>query len=103
MERIIRFLPLYGVGTLSFAAVTHTLHWRGPVARGQSDREIARDLQLSAHTVRHHLTAAMQTTGATSRAQLVALCYAAGVLEVGVWPPVAANARCLRLTRGAGI
>lgn len=73
------------------------------VARGQSDREIARDLQLSAHTVRHHLTAAMQNTGATSRAQLVALCYATGVLEVGVWPPVAANARCLRLSRGAGI
>lgn len=73
------------------------------VALGQADREIARSLQLSAHTVRHHLTSAMQNTGAHSRAQLVALCYATGIIESGIWPPAAGNARCLRLERGAGI
>ncbi|MFP5253834.1 MAG: response regulator transcription factor [Actinomycetes bacterium] len=73
------------------------------VALGMSDREIARDLQLSPHTVRHHLTSAMQTAGACSRAQLVALCYASGVLATGTWPPTAGNGRCLRLPRGAGI
>lgn len=73
------------------------------VACGLSDREIARDLQLSAHTVRHHLTAAMQNAGACSRAQLVALCYATGVIKTGEWPPMPGNARCLRLNGGAGI
>lgn len=68
------------------------------VAAGLSDREIARELQLSAHTIRHHLTSAMQNAGACSRAQLVALCYAAGLLAAGEWPPRAGNGRCLRLS-----
>lgn len=51
--------------------------------------------------MRYYVTTAMQEVGACSRAHLVAICYATGVLLPGVWPPTATNERCLRL-RAAG-
>ena len=66
------------------------------VAQGLTDREIARDLSVSPHTVRDYLTVAMQATGARSRAQLVALAYTSGLVGAG-WPPEPTDQRCLRM------
>jgi DNA-binding CsgD family transcriptional regulator len=68
------------------------------IARGMADREVARVVGLSPYTVRYYVTTAMQEVGARSRAHLVAICYATGVLVPGVWPPTATDERCLRLS-----
>lgn len=46
------------------------------VARGRSNAEIARELCLSAHTVRDHLTAVFGKVGVASRGELVAKLFA---------------------------
>lgn len=67
------------------------------IARGRADREIAREVGVSPHTIRYYITAAMQATGARSRAQLVAVGYATQLLAPGVWPPELTSSRCVRL------
>ncbi|MFI7589285.1 response regulator transcription factor [Spongisporangium articulatum] len=66
------------------------------IAAGLSDRQVARRLDVGLATVRHHLATAMQRAAAHSRTELVAICYAAGILQVQVWPPVSTSLRCLR-------
>jgi DNA-binding CsgD family transcriptional regulator len=44
----------------------------GRVARGQTDKEIARDLRLSPRTVEMHVGGAMKALGAKTRAEAVA-------------------------------
>lgn len=51
------------------------------VALGSSTRRIAADLDLSFETVRTHVRNAMAKTGAHTRAQLVALVLADGLIE----------------------
>jgi len=46
------------------------------VARGRSNAEIARELCLSAHTVRDHLTSVFAKVGVSSRGELVATLFA---------------------------
>ena len=70
------------------------------IALGLADREIARELALSPHTVRYYVGTAMQEVGAHSRAHLVAISYASGLLRTGVWPPAVTDKRCLRLEAG---
>jgi DNA-binding CsgD family transcriptional regulator len=67
----------------------------GLIAIGLTDREIASQRRVSPHTVRHQVHSAMQRANARSRSEMVAKCFAAGVLE-RVWPPRITGLRCLR-------
>jgi PAS domain S-box-containing protein len=51
------------------------------VALGSTTRQVAADLSLSPDTIRSHVRNAMAKTGAHTRAQLVALVLADGVIE----------------------
>jgi PAS domain S-box-containing protein len=51
------------------------------VALGSTTRQVAADLSLSPDTIRSHVRNAMAKTGAHTRAQLVALVLAGGVVE----------------------
>jgi DNA-binding NarL/FixJ family response regulator len=64
------------------------------VAMGLTDHEIASAVHLSPHTVRHQIAAAMRRATARSRTELVARCFAAGVL-VPTWPPRSTDVTCL--------
>lgn len=57
------------------------------VAGGHSNKEVARRLQLSDHTVAAYLSTAMLRMHAANRAGLVARCYHLGLLDVLRWPP----------------
>ena len=64
------------------------------VATGLTDDAIASVSYLSPHTVRHHMASAMRRAGAHSRTELIAKCFAAGVLALA-WPPTIADDRCI--------
>lgn len=64
------------------------------LAAGLTDDAIASSSHLSPHTVRHHVTSAMRRASAQSRTELVAKCFAAGVLAAA-WPPALDAERCL--------
>lgn len=51
------------------------------IARGFGTKDIAAELTLSAHTVRDHIKAVFDKTGATSRGQLVAQLFAEHLLD----------------------
>jgi DNA-binding NarL/FixJ family response regulator len=59
--------------------------------------QIARTLGISTRTVEQHFVAMRRRAGAASRGELIARCYAAGILDQGVWPPGWSGARCLRI------
>ncbi|WP_369832199.1 LuxR C-terminal-related transcriptional regulator [Blastococcus sp. TF02-8] len=56
------------------------------VATGMTDDAVATRRGSSSHTVRHHMASAMRRAAACSRTELVAKCFAAGVLT-STWPP----------------
>jgi len=64
-------------------------------AEGYDARAIARRLGLSARTVEDHQAAMRHRAGTHSAAELVARCYAAGILVPGCWPPSVSGSRCL--------
>ena len=64
------------------------------IARGLTDEAVASACNLSPHTVRHHVASAMRRAAAQSRTELVAKCFAAGVLALS-WPPALDLYRCL--------
>jgi DNA-binding NarL/FixJ family response regulator len=64
------------------------------IAIGLTDEAVASACHLSPHTVRHHVASAMRRASARSRTELVAKCFAAGILSA-VWPPAIDAGRCL--------
>lgn len=57
------------------------------IAAGLTNREVARELCISHHTVAQHVATMLRRFGAHSRCELVARAYAVGTLATGVWPP----------------
>jgi DNA-binding NarL/FixJ family response regulator len=68
-------------------------------AAGLSNSEIARRMKLSGHTVSTYVIDAMHRLGARNRTELVARCYANGLLDAGSWPPEATGRRCITQLR----
>lgn len=62
------------------------------VAAGLSNKQVAKSLHLSNHTVAAYISTAMLRLGVANRAGLVARCYYLGVLDVVNWPPQLAKA-----------
>jgi len=69
-------------------------------AAGMTSRRIGRKLGISVSTVNLHVESMLRRAGATSRAELIARCYAAGVLVIGAWPPAWSGSRCLMVGDG---
>lgn len=67
------------------------------VAMGMSNTAIAARLQVSARTVDHHIAVMLRMCAVRSRTELVGLCYAAGILVPGRWPPEGSGRLCIRL------
>jgi DNA-binding CsgD family transcriptional regulator len=67
-------------------------------ASGRSNRSIARILCISIRTVDQHIQSMLRRTEAEDRAELVARCYAGGILRSGVWPPAWSGHYCMDLT-----
>lgn len=63
------------------------------VAAGSSNRNIAKALCISPHTVAAHLCNMLRRTGASNRTEMIARLYAQGVLVQGIWPPLPAEER----------
>lgn len=57
------------------------------LARGHSTALAAKQMQLSRYTVAERIAALLARFKCANRAELVAFCYAHGVLRAGVWPP----------------
>ena len=57
------------------------------IAAGFTNGEAAAELHISRHTVAQHVAEMLRTTGARSRAELVARAYCGGILRAGHWPP----------------
>lgn len=57
------------------------------LAAGLTNRQIAKELSISHHTVAQHVAEMLRRFGARSRCELVARAYAVGALAIGVWPP----------------
>lgn len=53
------------------------------IASGQTNTSIARNLQISVHTVARHITSMLRRTSARNRAGLVTCAYRFGVLAMG--------------------
>jgi len=66
------------------------------VAVGGHNKQIAKELGISTRTVDHHLRTMLRKVGAESRSELVARCYAAGLMIPAAWPPAWSGSRCLR-------
>jgi DNA invertase Pin-like site-specific DNA recombinase len=60
----------------------------GLAAQGMPAGEIARRLGISPRTVENHVSTARTRTGARNLTELVARCYASGILSSGLWPPL---------------
>jgi DNA-binding NarL/FixJ family response regulator len=66
------------------------------IACGKSSVEVGAELCISPRTVDHHIGVMLRRFGVHTRVDLVALCYAEGVLRPGEWPPAPTSRRCLR-------
>jgi DNA-binding CsgD family transcriptional regulator len=64
-------------------------------AAGRSASQTARSLNISRRTVEYHLTEMLRRTGSQNSVELVARCYAAGILVPGIWPPQWSGQLCL--------
>ncbi|NHC47600.1 response regulator transcription factor [Motilibacter aurantiacus] len=56
------------------------------LARGFSNDQIGRRVGLSGHTVAYHVSAVTRRLALANRAELVARCFVAGILEQTSWP-----------------
>jgi DNA-binding CsgD family transcriptional regulator len=70
------------------------------VAAGLTNDEVATAMNISGHTVAAHLRAMLNRSRARSRAELVALAYATGMLVPHVWPPRRSGRRCIVVPAG---
>ncbi len=73
----IRFLPKDDGSPLSQREVQVLQH----IASGSSTKEVARDLGISAHTVKTHLERIFDKLGANDRAQAVAIALRMGLVQ----------------------
>jgi len=73
----VRFLPKDGSSPLSPREVQILQH----IASGSSTKQVARDLGISAHTVKTHLERIFDKLGANDRAQAVAIALRMGVVQ----------------------
>jgi len=69
-------------------------------AAGLRNGQIAQALGLSARTVEQHLAMMLRRARARNRAELIARCYAAGILQPDSWPPTWSHTVCLALSTG---
>lgn len=56
-------------------------------AVGKKATQTGRALGISPRTVEYHLAAMLRRTGSQSSAELIARCYAGGILLADGWPP----------------
>ena len=68
-------------------------------ADGMPSKQIARVLDISIRTVEEHIESMLRRSGAGSRVELIARCYAAGTLLTGVWPPSWSGIRCVQIAK----
>ena len=64
-------------------------------ATGMTNKRIGHRLGISVRTVDLHLETMYRRTGAACRAELIARCYAAGILAIMAWPPTWSGSHCL--------
>ena len=57
------------------------------IAGGHTNAQTARRLHISHHTVAQHIADMLRRAQASSRGELIARAYAAGVLAPDIWPP----------------
>jgi DNA-binding CsgD family transcriptional regulator len=65
------------------------------IAAGRSADQAGQSLCISRRTVEYHLAAMQRRTGAQSSVELVARCYAAGILVPEAWPPRWSGQLCI--------
>jgi DNA-binding CsgD family transcriptional regulator len=70
------------------------------VASGANTDQAAATLNMSSHTITHHLGDMLRRFGAGNRTELVARAYAAGVLVPWTWPSRRSGRRCVGLPSG---
>lgn len=66
------------------------------VAAGQTNKQIAKLLSISEHTVHRHMTAMLRRAGERSRTGLVSRTYGAGILVLTEERPSWSGRRCLQ-------
>ena len=66
------------------------------VAAGRTNKQIAKLLEISEHTVHRHMTAMLRRAGETSRTGLVSRTYRAGILVMDEQGPSWSGRRCLQ-------
>jgi DNA-binding CsgD family transcriptional regulator len=69
-------------------------------AAGLRNGQIAQALGLSARTVEQHLAMMLRRARAWNRAEMIARCYAAGILQPDSWSPTWSHSVCLALSTG---
>jgi DNA-binding NarL/FixJ family response regulator len=69
------------------------------LALGGTNKQIARKLSLSPQTVAHRVSALLVKFNCPSRSGLIGRAYAAGIWEVGSFPPVRAGRRCVTVQK----
>lgn len=57
------------------------------LARGHTTDRVARELRVSRHTVGERISLLLDRFSCRNRTELVAYCYAYGLLATGIWPP----------------
>jgi DNA-binding NarL/FixJ family response regulator len=67
------------------------------VAAGRTNKQIAKLLNISEHTVHRHVAAMLRRTGETRRTGLVSRAYSAGILVPGEHGPAWTGRRCLQV------
>jgi DNA-binding NarL/FixJ family response regulator len=65
------------------------------VAAGRTNKQIAKLLNVSEHTVHRNMTTMLRRVGVTSRTGLVTRTYSAGILILGNQGPSWSGRRCL--------
>lgn len=67
------------------------------VATGMVTAKIATKLHISKRTVEAHLAEMLRRSGTHTRAELVAVCYVAGIFAQESWPPRPSGSYCLHI------
>jgi DNA-binding NarL/FixJ family response regulator len=65
-------------------------------AAGRGNKEIARQLAVSVHTVERHMQSMLRKAQASSRTGLVTRAYQTGILTVGESGPAPTGRTCMR-------
>jgi DNA-binding NarL/FixJ family response regulator len=65
-------------------------------AAGLRNSQIAGELMVSIRTIEQHFITMTRRASARNRVELVARCYASGILRQDAWPPAWSGSHCLR-------